>query len=112
MTRGGALAGIIDWGDVSGGDPAVDLASAWTILRSESERKGFWKRYGASEAERCRARAWAVFFALGPDLRRRRRSSYPRCPHRRRGRRRLTAGRRQMRIAGPRRLWREPLPRR
>ncbi|WP_369432086.1 aminoglycoside phosphotransferase family protein [Glycomyces amatae] len=32
VTRGGALAGVIDFGELCAGDPAVDLAAAWTLL--------------------------------------------------------------------------------
>jgi len=32
VTNGGALAGVIDFGELCPGDPAVDLAAAWTLL--------------------------------------------------------------------------------
>lgn len=46
VVRKGGLVGLIDWGDMTGGDPATDLAAAWTLLRSDAERQAFWGRYG------------------------------------------------------------------
>lgn len=62
LVREGELVALIDWGDMSGGDPATDLAAAWTLLRSDSEREEFWRRYGWTEPLWLRARAWAVLF--------------------------------------------------
>jgi aminoglycoside phosphotransferase (APT) family kinase protein len=41
----GQLAGVIDWGDVHLGDPAVDLAIAYTFLPPEA-RTAFFSEYG------------------------------------------------------------------
>ncbi|NNL29505.1 MAG: aminoglycoside phosphotransferase family protein [Gemmatimonadetes bacterium] len=60
----GGLRGIIDWGDLCAGDPATDLACAWTLFEAP-ERKVLLGTYGASNEERVRAAGWAVNFASG-----------------------------------------------
>lgn len=62
ILQDGALAGLIDWGDITAGDPATDLACAWTLMDAEA-RAAFWETYGAEEDERIRAAGWAVNFA-------------------------------------------------
>lgn len=62
LVQEGELAGIIDWGDMTGGDPATDLAAAWTLFDSTEARTAFLRDYAASPTEVVRARAWAVFF--------------------------------------------------
>lgn len=61
VAAGGALAGIIDFGDLTAGDPAYDLAVAWLAF-DEAGRGAFvaatGDRYGA--ATWTRARAWAA----------------------------------------------------
>lgn len=65
VATGGALAGIIDFGDVTAGDPAYDLAIAWLAF-DESGRT----RFRAVLADRydeptwVRARAWAAADAM------------------------------------------------
>ncbi|MBC9713629.1 aminoglycoside phosphotransferase family protein [Streptomyces sp. TRM66268-LWL] len=56
----GTLAGIIDFGDVSAGDPAWDLAAAWLLL-PEGAAARFFDRYAqADEATVRRARGLAA----------------------------------------------------
>lgn len=64
-----ALAAVVDWGDVTAGDPATDLAAAWLVL-DEGARQRFWDRLRAGhhpvveDAAACaRARAWALSMA-------------------------------------------------
>lgn len=68
IVEAGVIAGVIDWGDVTSGDPATDLSMAWMLFdgptrarfRSEIRLEGVevdddaWRR----------ARAWAVSLAL------------------------------------------------
>lgn len=62
IERAGKLAAVIDFGDVTGGDPATDLATAWltfgpaarAVLRNALE-------YG--DADWARARGWALVIA-------------------------------------------------
>ena len=61
VVRRGALAGLLDWGDMTAGDVATDLACAWTIFDAR-ERAVFLEAYEPTEAERARAAGWAVNF--------------------------------------------------
>jgi aminoglycoside phosphotransferase (APT) family kinase protein len=59
----GALCGVIDWGDVHLGDPAVDLSVAYLVL-PPAARDRFLEAYaGADPTDRLRARARAIFHA-------------------------------------------------
>lgn len=72
ILQDGALAGLIDWGDITAGDPATDLACAWTLMDADG-RAVFWETYGADEDQRARAAGWAVNLATamidGDDVR-------------------------------------------
>jgi aminoglycoside phosphotransferase (APT) family kinase protein len=60
----GALAGVIDFGDMGVGDPATDLAAAWVLL-PEGAADRFFEVYGlADDAMITRARGWAAGKAL------------------------------------------------
>ncbi|THV33671.1 aminoglycoside phosphotransferase family protein [Glycomyces buryatensis] len=60
----GTLAGVIDFGDLCGGDPATDLASAWLLL-PDGEAKRFFAAYGGADAATIRrARGWALLGCL------------------------------------------------
>ncbi len=63
VTSNGALAGVIDFGDLSTGDPATDLAAAWVLL-PEGAAKPFLTAYGADAHTIRRARGWAALRAL------------------------------------------------
>lgn len=65
---------LIDWGDTTAGDPAVDLAAAWTVFEGPGAAAFVdeaTRRAGYGEATWHRARAWAlrtaVLIAGGPD---------------------------------------------
>ena len=67
MQVGGRLSGLVDWGDVTGGDPANDLATAWWTFDPE-QRRAFRARLNADgspydDAVWLRAAAWAAAFA-------------------------------------------------
>lgn len=67
LAADGHLAGILDFGDVTSGDPASDLGATWATFTS-SGRERFWYAYAAATslpeddlaALRARARAWAA----------------------------------------------------
>jgi aminoglycoside phosphotransferase (APT) family kinase protein len=61
----GTLAALIDFGDVTVGDPAYDLASSWMLFDApgrETFRSATGSRY--DDATWIRARAWAAYIAL------------------------------------------------
>jgi aminoglycoside phosphotransferase (APT) family kinase protein len=64
VVRDGALAGLIDWGDLHGGDAATDLACAWLLIDSAPRRREFLNACGAEEALVGRALGWAVSLGL------------------------------------------------
>ncbi|MEU5652208.1 aminoglycoside phosphotransferase family protein [Streptomyces pseudogriseolus] len=60
----GTLSGVVDFGDVSAGDPAWDLAAAWVILPASTASR-FFDAYGrADEATIRRARGLAAMKSL------------------------------------------------
>jgi aminoglycoside phosphotransferase (APT) family kinase protein len=64
LTRDGRLAAIIDWGDTTAGDPAVDLATAWWLFEPE-HHGAVWSAYGGVSRDLWqRSRAWAAYFGL------------------------------------------------
>jgi aminoglycoside phosphotransferase (APT) family kinase protein len=65
LTLDGTLTGVIDWGDMTSGDPAIDLACLWMLLPSEDARAKARCAYGvANDALWARARGWAVLFGV------------------------------------------------
>ncbi|MFG1817493.1 aminoglycoside phosphotransferase family protein [Kribbella sp. NPDC049174] len=60
----GTLAGVIDFGDLSHGDPATDLAAAWILLPDGAAERFFDAYAVADEATITRARGCAVGKAL------------------------------------------------
>ncbi len=65
LTLEGAITGVIDWGDMTSGDPAIDLACLWMLLPDEKSRAQAQHAYGAaSNALWTRARGWAVLFGV------------------------------------------------
>jgi aminoglycoside phosphotransferase (APT) family kinase protein len=68
LVRDGRFAAILDWGDLCGGDPATDLATAWWLFPIE-HHDAFWASYAPTyddnpEATWHRARAWAAMVGL------------------------------------------------
>lgn len=43
LVRNGQLSAVLDFGDLCAGDPATDLAIAWTLFEKESDRLAFRK---------------------------------------------------------------------
>ena len=63
LLNGGQLAAVIDFGTCGVGDPACDLAIAWTLLTAEG-RQAFRERLSAGEAAWTRGRGWALWKTL------------------------------------------------
>ncbi|HMO58996.1 MAG TPA: aminoglycoside phosphotransferase family protein [Roseiflexaceae bacterium] len=61
----GRLSGVIDWGDITAGDRATDLAAIWMLCATPDQRERALAAYGApSEATRRRALGWAILFGV------------------------------------------------
>jgi aminoglycoside phosphotransferase (APT) family kinase protein len=65
LVEQGAISGIIDWGDLTAGDIATDLAAIWMLLADRSARQQAIDIYGhVSESTRSRALGWAILFGI------------------------------------------------
>jgi aminoglycoside phosphotransferase (APT) family kinase protein len=63
LVREGRLAGVIDFGLMGAGDPAIDLMPAWMFFRGES-RAAFREAVGLDDATWRRGRGWALSIGL------------------------------------------------
>lgn len=66
LAPSGSLVAVIDFGDVTAGDPATDLATAWLTFDASSRRifrAELEARRGVDEATWDRARGWALVIA-------------------------------------------------
>lgn len=63
LARDGRLTAVLDFGGLSVGDPAVDLAVAWEVLDPPA-REIFRGKLGADDATWLRGRAWALSLTL------------------------------------------------
>ena len=57
----GRITGIIDWGDITSGDVATDLAALW-MLFDGPESSHLWPSYGHIEQATLACQGWAVLF--------------------------------------------------
>lgn len=65
LIEDGVITGIIDWGDITAGDIATDLASIWMLFSNRNSRQQAIAEYSnISEATLQRAKGWAVFFGV------------------------------------------------
>ena len=60
----GTLAGVVDFGDLFAGDPALDLAAAWVLLPAGAATRFFAAYADADEATLRRARGLAALKSL------------------------------------------------
>ena len=67
LTADGDICGVVDFGDLCAGDPALDLAASWILLPDHEAIERFRAAYlpAADDATWRRARGWAVWRALG-----------------------------------------------
>lgn len=63
LTKNGKLHAVIDFGQLSIGDPACDLAIAWTFFHGKS-RKSFHEKISLDTHTWARARGWTLWKAL------------------------------------------------
>jgi len=74
LCRSGSLAAVIDWGDVTIGDPASDLASFWMLIQDSTTRTEAIQHYLArasyllspaeTSSRMLRARGWAALYGV------------------------------------------------
>lgn len=55
---------IIDWGDITMGDVASDLAVIWMLFRNKDWINQAFKTYGASQSTINRSIGWAIFYGV------------------------------------------------
>lgn len=65
LVNDGVISGIIDWGDITSGDCATDLASIWMLFGEPHAQRAVLAEYGeVSEATFRRAKGWAVLLGV------------------------------------------------
>jgi aminoglycoside phosphotransferase (APT) family kinase protein len=65
LVHQGELSAVIDFGDITSGDPATDLSVAWMLFPGADYRDIFWAAYGqADHNTKARAVGWALSLAL------------------------------------------------
>jgi aminoglycoside phosphotransferase (APT) family kinase protein len=63
LVQGDIISGIIDWGDLTAGDCATDLAAIWMLFAEPHARSDALAAYATlSEPTLSRAKGWAVLF--------------------------------------------------
>ena len=60
LLRNGRLGGVIDWGSLCVGDPAVDVQVVWSPLFNEASRAAFLDALGVDDDTLARSRAAAI----------------------------------------------------
>lgn len=60
----GRISAVIDWGDMTAGDAATDLASTWMLFDAPEARRELLARYSPSASELTRGLGWAVGFGV------------------------------------------------
>jgi aminoglycoside phosphotransferase (APT) family kinase protein len=65
FVKNGAITGIIDWGDMTSGDIATDLAAIWMLFGDRYARQQAIATYAnISEVTLQRAKGWAIAFGV------------------------------------------------
>jgi aminoglycoside phosphotransferase (APT) family kinase protein len=59
----GRFSGVVDWIDLTAGDPALDAHAVWWFWPVD-QQGAFWSAYPHDDELRARSRGWAVFFGL------------------------------------------------
>ena len=63
LVQNGKLSAVIDFGQLAVGDPACDLAIAWTFFKDEN-REAFRSTLSLDEDTWARGRGWTLWKAL------------------------------------------------
>lgn len=64
LVSDGQLSAVIDWGDVTSGDVATDLAGIWALFDDPCDRERIIDLYQPDAATLERARGWAFLFGV------------------------------------------------
>lgn len=65
LVKDGQIAAIVDWGDITSGDRATDLAAVWMLLENQTARETAINAYDDDDpALWARAKGWAVIFGV------------------------------------------------
>lgn len=64
LVNKGTISGIIDWGDMTPGDRATDLACLWMLFENKVAREEALAFYHPSTDLLARAKGWAVYFGV------------------------------------------------
>jgi aminoglycoside phosphotransferase (APT) family kinase protein len=64
IQRNNKIEAIIDWGDMTMGDVASDLASIWMLFGDINLIHNAFKAYGTSNAIMNRSIGWAIFYGI------------------------------------------------
>ena len=64
IVQEGKIVSIIDWGDITDGDIATDLAIFWMLFPNPTVRQQGLAEYGVSEDLINRAIGWAIFYGV------------------------------------------------
>lgn len=65
LVEQGIISGIIDWGDLTAGDCATDLAAIWMLFAAREARSAALAAYAdLSAATLQRARGWVILFGV------------------------------------------------
>ena len=59
----GKFSGIIDWGDMTFGDIANDLAPIWMLFENPATRRRGLDAYGVTPEVLARAKGWVIYFS-------------------------------------------------
>jgi aminoglycoside phosphotransferase (APT) family kinase protein len=62
LVNAGVITGVVDWGDITSGDAATDVASVWMLLPESKSRHASLEHYQADADLVARAKGWAIFF--------------------------------------------------
>lgn len=64
LVKSGSISAIIDWSDLTAGDPALDLAAAWMLFEDPAAQLKCLEVYDADPNAQARSKAWAIYFGV------------------------------------------------
>lgn len=64
LTHNQAFTAVIDWGDITSGDAATDLASIWALFPDRTARQQILELYQPDQPTLDRSFGWAIMFGV------------------------------------------------